>query len=254
MERSSNAPATDLFDKCHQFTQAKELIEQGVYPYFLPLEDTEGCEITFKGRQLVMIGSNNYLGLSTHPKVRAAAIEAVERYGTSCTGSRFLNGTLALHHELDRRMAEFIGMESSICFSTGYQANVGAISALIGRRDLFVADKEAHASLIDGFKMSAGTMKRFRHNDMDHLESILKKNKNDYAGMLVAVDGVYSMGGDIVPLPEVVEICKRHGARVMVDDAHGLGVMGKGNGTVAHFDMAKEVDLVMGTAFDGQER
>ena len=246
MSDSGSAPAKDLFDKCRRFTEAKALMQAGTYPYFQPLDDSEGTVVTLRGKQVVMIGSNNYLGLSTHPKVRQAAQDALQRFGTSCTGSRFLNGTLALHHELDQRMAEFIGKERAICFSTGYQANVGAISALVGRNDLILADKEAHASIIDGAQLSAGTLKRFRHNDLDHLDYVLKGAK-DFAGVLVVVDGVYSMGGDIAPLPQIVETCKRHGARIMVDDAHGLGVTGKGHGTSAHFDLIDEVDLVMGT-------
>ena len=236
----------ELFDKCSQFVRAKEAMQSGYYPFFLPLDDTEGCTVTLRGKELVMAGSNNYLGLTTHPKVRQAAIDAVERYGTSCTGSRFLNGTLRLHQELDSRMAEFLGKEAAVCFSTGYQANLGAISALVGRRDVVVTDKEDHASIVDGCRLSPGAMKRFRHNDMEHLSHVLN-NARDAEGVLVVVDGVYSMGGDIAPLPDLVETCKRHGARLMVDDAHGLGVLGGGHGTAAHFGLTEEVDLIMGT-------
>lgn len=236
----------DIFQKCAEFTRAREFMAAGLYPYFLPLEDTEGTVVTAHGKRLVMAGSNNYLGLTTHPKVREAAKQAVERYGTSCTGSRFLNGTLALHQQLEARLAEFIGKEAAVCFSTGYQANVGVISALVGKRDLLVLDKEAHASVVDGARLAAGTLRRFRHNDVEHLDYVLR-NAAGFEGVLVVVDGVYSMGGDIVPLPEIVEVCKRNGARLMVDDAHGLGVLGGGYGTVRHFDLADEVDLVMGT-------
>jgi len=236
----------DIFAKCHEFTRAKLAMRDGYYPYFRPLDDTEGCVVTIGDKKLVMAGSNNYLGLTTHPKVRQAAIEAVERYGTSCTGSRFLNGTLALHHELDRRLAEFIGKEAAVCFSTGYQTNLGTISALVGRNDVAITDKDDHASIVDGCIFSQGTMKRFRHNDMDHLKHVLESVK-DAHGILVIVDGVYSMGGDIAPLPEIVELCKRYGARLMVDDAHSLGVLGNGHGTAAHFGLTKEVDLIMGT-------
>jgi 8-amino-7-oxononanoate synthase len=239
----------DLFEKCYTDTriiQAKSAQRDGYYPYFKPLDDTEGNVVTMGDKKLVMAGSNNYLGLTTHPKVRQAAMEAIERYGTSCTGSRFLNGTLAIHHELDRRLAEFIGKEAALCFSTGYQTNLGTISALVGRGDVVMTDKEDHASIIDGCIMSQGTMKRFRHNDMDHLKSLLKVSQNA-KGILVVVDGVYSMGGDIAPLPELVELCKRYGARLMVDDAHSLGILGGGRGTAAHFDLIDEVDLVMGT-------
>jgi 8-amino-7-oxononanoate synthase len=236
----------DLLDKCYQFTRAKEVMRQGYYPYFMPLDDTEGAVVSVKGKELVMAGSNNYLGLTTHPKVRAAAIEAVERYGTSCTGSRFLNGTLALHGALDRRFAEFLGKEAAVCFSTGYQTNLGVISALVGKNDVVITDKEDHASIIDGCNLCPGTMKRFRHNDMDHLAYVLERVK-EAAGVLVIVDGVYSMGGDIAQLDELVPICKRHGARIMVDDAHGLGVLGRGRGTAAEFGLTREIDLVMGT-------
>jgi 8-amino-7-oxononanoate synthase len=236
----------DLFDKCYGFTRAKEAMEGGYYPYFKPLDDTEGNVVTMGNRQLVMAGSNNYLGLTSHPKVRQAAIKAIERYGTSCTGSRFLNGTLALHHELDSRLAEFIGKEAAICFGTGYQTNLGTISALVGRGDVVITDKEDHASIIDGCVMALGTMKRFRHNDMDHLKYVLE-NSQDAKGILVVVDGIYSMGGDIAPVPDLVELCKRYGARLMVDDAHSLGVLGKGHGTAAHFGVTDEVDLIMGT-------
>jgi 8-amino-7-oxononanoate synthase len=236
----------DLFDKCYGFTRAKEAMRDGYYPYFMPLDDTEGNVVTMGEKQFVMAGSNNYLGLTTHPKVRQAALEAIERYGTSCTGSRFLNGTLALHHELDRRLAEFIGKEVALCFSTGYQTNLGTISAVVGRGDVVITDKDDHASIIDGCIMSLGTMKRFRHNDMDHLKHQLE-NSQDAKGVLVVVDGVYSMGGDIAPLPEIVELCKRYDARLMVDDAHSLGVLGNGHGTAAHFGLVDEVDLIMGT-------
>jgi 8-amino-7-oxononanoate synthase len=236
----------NLFDKCYEFTRAKEAIRDGYYPYFMPLDDTEGNVVTMGDKKLVMAGSNNYLGLTTHPKVRRAAIEAVEKYGTSCTGSRFLNGTLALHHELDHRLAEFIGKGAALCFSTGYQTNLGTISALVGKGDVAITDKDDHASIIDGCMLSLGTMKRFRHNDMDHLKHILKSSK-DAKGILVVVDGIYSMGGDIAPLPELVELCKRYGARLMVDDAHSLGVLANGHGTAAHFGLTDEVDLIMGT-------
>jgi len=236
----------DIFDKCHEFTRAKAAMRDGYYPYFKPLDDTEGCVVTIGDKRLVMAGSNNYVGLTTHPKVRQAAIEAIEKYGTSCTGSRFLNGTLALHHQLDQRLAEFIGKEAALCFSTGYQTNLGTISAVVGKGDVAITDKDDHASIVDGCTFSQGTMKRFRHNDPDHLKYVLE-NVKDATGKLVIVDGVYSMGGDVAPLPQIVEICKSNGARLMVDDAHGLGVMGKGHGTVAHFGLTREVDLIMGT-------
>ncbi len=236
----------DLFDKCRQFTAAKEAQAAGLYPYFIPLTDSEGTEVTVGDHRLIMIGSNNYLGLTTHPRVRQAAIEATQRYGTSCTGSRFLNGTLELHLELERRLAEFMGAEAALVFSTGYQTNVGTISALVGRGDFVVTDKEDHASIVDGCRLAFGEMRRFRHNDMAHLERVLGGLPED-AGKLVVVDGVFSMGGDIAPLPEIVPLCQKYGARLMVDDAHSIGVLGGGRGTAAHFGLTDQVDLTMGT-------
>ena len=239
----------DLFDKIHSdeiIVRAKEATEVGMYPYFRALSDSEGVTATFEGKEVVMLGSNNYLGLTTDPRVRQAAIEAIKRFGTSVTGSRFLNGTLELHLELERRLAKFVGTEAAVVFSTGYQSNVGAISSVVGKGDFVIVDKDDHASIVDGCKMSNGEMKRFRHNDMSSLESVLSKLPED-AGKLVIVDGVYSMGGDIAPLPEMLEICKQFGARVMVDDAHGIGVTGGGRGTAAHFGLTSEVDLIMGT-------
>jgi 8-amino-7-oxononanoate synthase len=236
----------DLFDKIAGYTQAKEAMALGIYPYFRALSDTEGAIASFEGKEVVMIGSNNYLGLTTDPRVRQAAKDAIERYGTSVTGSRFLNGTLELHLELDRRLARFVGKEAALVFPTGYQTNVGTISALVGKGDYVIIDKDDHASIVDGCVMSRGEMKRFRHNNVHSLDDVLSKLPAD-AGKLVIVDGVYSMGGDIAPLPEVVEICKRHGARIMVDDAHGIGVTGGGRGTAAHFGLTDEVDLIMGT-------
>jgi len=236
----------DLFEKTRTFTRAKEAMEMGFYPYFQPLSDSEGTTATFKGKEVVMIGSNNYLGLTTHPKVRAAAIDAIERFGTSCTGSRFLNGTLEFHLELDRRLAAFVGKEAALVFPTGYQTNVGTISAIVQKGDFVIIDKDDHASIVDGCFMSRGEMRRFSHNDPDSLDRVLSKLPED-AGKLVVVDGVYSMGGDIAPLPQLVEIAKRYGARIMVDDAHSLGVLADGRGTAAHFGLTDEVDLIMGT-------
>jgi 8-amino-7-oxononanoate synthase len=236
----------DLFDKIGSYTQAKEAMAMGIYPYFRALSDSEGTTAVFEGKEVVMIGSNNYLGLTTDPRVRKAAIDAVERYGTSVTGSRFLNGTLELHLELDRRLANFVGKEAALVFPTGYQTNVGTITALVQKGDYVIVDKDDHASIVDGCFMCRGEMKRFRHNDISSLEDVLSKLPED-AGKLVVVDGVYSMGGDIAPLPEIVAICKRYGARIMVDDAHGIGVTGNGRGTAAHFGLTDEVDLIMGT-------
>jgi len=236
----------DIFAKCFEFNAAKEAIEGGYYPFFVPLDDTEGTEVTINGKRMIMIGSNNYLGLTVDDRVRKAAIEAVEKYGTSCTGSRFMNGTMAMHVELERQLAEFVGKEAALVFSTGYQVNLGTISALVGRGDVVITDREDHASIIDGCRLAFGEMKRFRHNDMASLEGVLASCDNN-SGRLVVVDGVYSMGGDIAPLPEIVDVCDRYGARLMVDDAHSVGVLGEGRGTAAHFGLTDKVDLIMGT-------
>ncbi|MCX7749991.1 MAG: pyridoxal phosphate-dependent aminotransferase family protein [Candidatus Bipolaricaulota bacterium] len=219
---------------------------QGLYPYFLPLEASEGTTAVVGGRRVIMIGSNNYLGLTTDPRVRAAAARALEKYGTSCTGSRFLNGTLELHLELEESLARYLGKERALVFATGYQANVGAIAALVGRGDVVICDKEDHASIFDGCRLSFGDLRRFRHGDVADLDRVLGSCPSG-AGKLVVVDGVFSMGGDIAPLPEIVECCRRHGARLMVDDAHGIGVTGGGRGTAAHYSLTEEVDLIMGT-------
>ena len=236
----------DLFEKCRQWTDAKDLMETGFYPYFMPLDDTEGTEVTIGDKKLVMIGSNNYLGLTTHPKVREAAIEATRHFGTSCTGSRFLNGTLAWHLELEKRLAVYVEKEAALVFSTGYQTNVGTISSLVGRNDYVITDKDDHASIVDGCRLSFGTMKRFRHNDVQDLERVLGKIP-PRAGKLVVVDGVFSMGGDIAPLPDIIPLCKKYNARLMVDDAHAIGVLGGGKGTSIHLGVNDDVDLVMGT-------
>jgi 8-amino-7-oxononanoate synthase len=243
----------DLFEKCinltpdHPLSEARFAIEQGLYPFFLPLEETEGTEVIINGKRLIMLGSNNYLGLTTHPKVKEAAIDAIKKYGTSCTGSRFMNGTLALHRELEEKLAEFLHKEACIVFSTGYQTNIGTISALIGKDDTAITDKEDHASIIDGCKMSYGKMLRFKHNDMEDLERVLRSCP-DNAGKLVIVDGIFSMAGDIAPLPDILRLCKKYGARLMVDDAHSIGVLGDhGRGTANYFGLDKEVDIIMGT-------
>jgi len=218
----------------------------GLYPFFIPLDKSEGTEAMADGRRLIMIGSNNYVGLTAHPKVKQAAIEALQRFGPSCTGSRFLNGTLALHEELEGRLARFVGMEDALVFSTGYQTNLGTLSALVGRGDVIIGDKENHASLVDGSRLALGKLLRFRHNDMSDLERVLQ-GVPESAGRLVVVDGVFSMSGEIAPLPEIVPLCRKYGARLMVDDAHGMGVTGRGHGTAAQYGLTNEVDLIMGT-------
>lgn len=236
----------DLFDKVHGFTEAKEAMALGVYPYFRALSHSEGVTATFEGKEVIMLGSNNYLGLTMDPRVRSAAAAALERFGPSVTGSRFLNGTLELHLELERRLAHFVNMEAALVFSTGYQTNVGTLSAILGKNDVAILDKDAHACIVDGVVMSRGEMKRFKHNDLEDLDRVLSKLSSE-VGKLVVVDGVYSMGGDIAPLPEIIAIAKKHGARIMVDDAHGIGVLGKGRGTSIHYGVEDQVDLVMGT-------
>lgn len=236
----------DIFEKCSEFTYAKEVMATGFYPYFIALSGNEGSEAIFQGRRLIMCGSNNYLGLTTHPKVRQAAIDAIQQFGTSCTGSRFLNGTLEMHEQLEKELAEWVGKPAALVFSTGMQVNLGTISSLIGRKDVVLLDRDDHASIVDGARLGWGDVRRFRHNDMADLERLLKDIPDD-VGKLVVVDGLFSMEGDIAPLPEIIPLCKKYGARLMVDDAHALGVLGGGRGSAAHFGMAEGVDLIMGT-------
>ncbi|MCK6539134.1 MAG: aminotransferase class I/II-fold pyridoxal phosphate-dependent enzyme [Anaerolineales bacterium] len=236
----------DIFEKCHNYTIAKEAMAGGYYPYFIPLTENEGSEATFRGHRLIMCGSNNYLGLTTHPKVRQAAMDAISRFGTSCTGSRFLNGTLELHEQLEHELAEWSGKEAALVFSTGMQTNLGVISALVTREDVVILDKQDHASIVDGAKLAWGETKRFRHNDMADLERALSKVPSG-KGMLIVVDGLYSMEGDIAPLPGIIALCKKYGARLMVDDAHAMGVLGGGHGTAAHFGVTQDTDLIMST-------
>jgi len=236
----------DLFEKCTKFTKAKELMSYGLYPFFRVIESAQDPEVTINNRKMIMVGSNNYLGLTNHPKVKEAAIEAVRKYGSGCAGSRFLNGTLDIHVALEDKLARFMRKEAALVFSTGFQVNLGVISALIGKDDVVIIDKMDHASIIDGCRLSYGDIKKFRHNDMADLERVLQDNKD--RGKLIVVDGVFSMEGDIANLPEIVSLGKKYGARIMVDDAHGIGVLGKtGRGTAEHFGLEKEVDLLMGT-------
>ncbi len=236
----------DILQKCYDYMDVKNAKATGIYPFFIPLTENEGTEAEFKGQRLIMCGSNNYLGLTTHPKVKEAAIEAVKRYGTSCTGSRFLNGTLELHEQLEHELAEWVGKDAALCFSTGMQVNLGTVSALVCRGDVVILDKDDHASIVDGARLSFGKIERYIHNDMEHLERTLQSIP-DSAGKLVVVDGLFSMEGDLAPLPEMLPVVKKYGARLMVDDAHGMGVMGGGHGTVAHFGVTKDVDLIMST-------
>jgi 8-amino-7-oxononanoate synthase len=236
----------DLYRNLSKFRLARLAMASGHYPYFIAFDGSEGTETTYKDHRLIMAGSNNYLGLSSDPRVKESAHQAIERYGTSCTGSRFVNGNLALHEQLEHEIADFIGKEAALVFSTGYQVNIGVISSLVGMDDVVVVDRHDHASLLDGCDMSRGTIRRFRHNCMDQLERILSQCPDD-AGRLVVVDGVYSMGGDLADLPSIVALCNRYEARLLVDDAHGIGVMGAGRGTAAYLGVEDSVDLITGT-------
>jgi len=238
----------DIFQKCDGFTRARELQALGVYPYFIPLHGSEGTEVEIAGNRLIMIGSNNYLGLTHHPKVREAAQQAIRQYGTSCSGSRFLNGTLELHEELERRLAKFMGQEAALCFSTGFQTNLGAISAICGKDDVILCDRENHASIIDGCRLSFADVRKWKHNDLQDLETHLIRAQSQKKGILVVVDGLYSMMGDLADLPGIVKLARQYGARLMVDEAHSVGVLGKhGRGAAEHFGLDREADLVMGT-------
>ena len=237
----------DLFAKCAAYTTARECREKGIYPYFHALESRQDTEVIMEGRRRIMLGSNNYLGLTAAPEVVAAAEAALAEYGTGCSGSRFLNGTLRLHLELERELADFVHMDGAVTFSTGFQSNLGIISALVGRGDYVVCDRENHASIYDGCRLSFGKMLRYRHANMDDLEAKLRAVPES-AGCLIVTDGVFSMGGDIAKLPEICELAAKYGARVMVDDAHGLGVIGEGGrGTASHFGLEDRVDVIMGT-------
>ena len=237
----------DIFTKCEKFTAADELRQQDLFPYFRELQSRQDTEVIMEGQRRIMLGSNNYLGLTTVPEIVNAAKAALDEYGTGCSGSRLLNGTLILHQQFEKEMAAFLGKDDVVTFSTGFQSNLGIISAIVGRGDYVICDKENHASIYDGCKRSYGKMLRYNHADMDGLEAQLKKVPES-AGALIVTDGVFSMGGDIAKLPEIVALAKRYGARVMVDDAHALGVIGRGGrGTASYFGLEDEVDIYMGT-------
>jgi 8-amino-7-oxononanoate synthase len=240
----------DLFTKCFEFTRADEVKALGVYPYFRPIEENEGPVVQIEGRKIIMAGSNNYLGLTAHPKVVEAAVKAVEKYGTGCSGSRYLTGTLDLHIELENRLAKFFNAESVLLFSTGYQTAQGVIPTLVGRNEYIVSDKDNHACIIAGNLMAKGALGnfvRYKHNNMDDLEKVIAKLPADAAKLIVS-DGVFSTGGEIVDLPRLNDIAKKHKARIMIDDAHSVGVIGKGGrGTASEFNLEKEIDLTMGT-------
>ncbi|MFD9907021.1 aminotransferase class I/II-fold pyridoxal phosphate-dependent enzyme [Streptomyces sp. NPDC059063] len=233
----------DLFSRCAGYTAASDLMKTGLYPYFLPLGGQEGATVRRSGRELIMCGSNNYLGLTSDPRVHAAARAALDRYGSSSTGSRFLNGNTDLHEELEAELADFLGKPAALVLSTGYQANLGALAGLLTPRDYVVVDRDAHASLVDGCRLSGAKLRRFPHNDAEGLRRALERLPDD-AARLVVVDGVYSMEGDICDLPAVAKVCAAYGARLLVDDAHGLGVLAGGRGTAAHHGLTDQVDLI----------
>ena len=243
----TNKVHVDLFEKCEKFTEHRAAQRAGFYPYFLPIAENHGTEVTIAGKRLIMAGSNNYLGLTKHPKVMAAAEDALRRFGTSNNGSRFLNGTLELHAELEQRLAKFMRKEAALVYSTGYLTNLGSISALIDKGDTVILDKDAHACIVDGARLSFGDVRRFKHNDVRDLERVLSSLPPKSA-KLVVVDGLYSMEGDIAPLTDIVRLCKEYGSRLLVDDAHGIGVLGtRGAGTSEALGVEDQVDLVMGT-------
>ena len=236
-----------LFKKCEEYVYIRELVDRGIYPYFHELESKQDIEVMMEGKCRIMLGSNNYLGLTVNQEVIDAGVEAMKKYGTGCSGSRFLNGTLDLHNKLERELADFLGTEDCVTFSTGFQSNLGIISAICGRQDYIFNDRENHASIYDGCRLSYAKVTRYRHNDMADLEKRLAETPID-AGKLIVTDGVFSMSGDICRLPDIAELAHKYKARVMVDDAHGLGVIGKGGrGTASYFGLEKEVDITMGT-------
>ena len=237
----------DLFEKCYRRSHIDDLREQDLFPYFRELQSRQDTEVIMEGRRRIMLGSNNYLGLTTQPEVMQAGLDALRRYGTGCSGSRLLNGTLELHLTFEREMAAFLRKEDVVSFSTGFQSNLGIISALVGLGDYVICDRENHASIYDACRLSYGKMLRYRHNDMADLEAQLQKVP-EKAGCLIVTDGVFSMGGDIADLPAIVRLAKKYGARTMVDDAHGFGVIGEGGrGTASYFGLEDQVDVYMGT-------
>ena len=240
----------DLFQKAYEFTRADEVKAAGFYPYFRPIEENEGPVVKIEGRKIVMAGSNNYLGLTAHPKVKEAAIKAIEKYGTGCSGSRYLTGTIDLHVEFEEKLADFFNKESVLLFSTGYQTAQGIIPTLVQRGEYIISDKDNHACIVAGNLMAKGitaNVVRYRHMELDDLERVIKKLPVE-SNKLIVSDGVFSTGGEILDLPRVVEIAKQYNARLMIDDAHSVGVIGKGGrGTASEFGLEKEVDISMGT-------
>ena len=236
-----------LQDKLAKYDLPQKIKAKGVYPYFRCIESEQDTEVQMSGKKVLMFGSNSYLGLTSHPKVIEAAVEATRKYGTGCAGSRFLNGTLDLHLQLEKELAEFVGKEDAIIYSTGFQVNLGVVSCVTGREDYIICDELDHASIVEGRRLSFSTVYKFRHNNMESLENELKKCRPESVKLIV-VDGVFSMEGDIANLPEIVRLSKKYNASIMVDEAHGLGVLGDhGRGTCNHFGVTDDVDLIMGT-------
>lgn len=236
-----------LKEKYAKYDLPQQFMAKGVYPYFRCIDSEQDTEVTMSGKKVLMFGSNSYLGLTNHPRIKEAAIEAVKKYGTGCAGSRFLNGTLDIHLQLENELAEFVGKDEALVYSTGFQVNLGVLSCLTGRRDTILCDELDHASIVDGRRLSFSTTRKFRHNDMEHLERELERCEPDTIKLIV-VDGVFSMEGDIANLPEIVRLKNKYNASIFVDEAHGLGVMGNmGRGTCNHFGVTDDVDLIMGT-------
>lgn len=236
-----------LQEKLSKYDEPQRAMAAGIYPYFREIQSDQDTEVTINGRRVLMFGSNAYLGLTNHPKLKEAAIEAVKKYGTGCAGSRFLNGTLDIHVQLEKRLAEFVGKEDAITYSTGFQVNLGVVSCVTGREDYILWDERDHASIIEGERLSFSTKLKYRHNDMDSLEKQLQKCEPNRIKLIVT-DGVFSMEGDIAKLPEIVQLAKKYNASIMVDEAHGIGVLGDhGRGTCNHFGVSNDVDLIMGT-------
>lgn len=236
-----------LQEKLAKYDAPQRAMAMGIYPYFREIQSDQDTEVVISGKKVLMFGSNAYLGLTNHPKVKEAAINAINKYGTGCAGSRFLNGTLDLHLQLEKRLAEFVGKEDAIVYSTGFQVNLGVVSCITGREDYIIWDELDHASIIEGHRLSFSTKLKFKHNDMDSLEKVLQKCEPDKVKLIV-IDGVFSMEGDVAKLPEIVALAKKYNASVMVDEAHGIGVFGDhGRGTCNHFGVTDDVDLIMGT-------
>ena len=236
-----------LKEKYAKYDLPQQFMAKGVYPYFRCIDSEQDTEVTMNGKKVLMFGSNSYLGLTNHPRIKEAAIEAVRKYGTGCAGSRFLNGTLDIHIQLENELAEFVGKDEALVYSTGFQVNLGVLSCLTGRRDTILCDELDHASIVDGRRLSFSTLRKFRHNDMEHLERELLRCEPDTIKLIV-VDGVFSMEGDVANLLEIVRLKEKYNASIFVDEAHGLGVLGNmGRGTCDHFGVTKDVDLIMGT-------